>query len=61
MNLWCAKCHTCWTEAVLNVWGPCPFKDCDGKLQPTPPPQITKKPKAPKDAPTYPLLEGTHE
>ena len=60
LKLYCTKCHTCWTEAVLSEWGRCPFVDCDGTLTRTPPPELVKKP-APKEPPTYPLLEVSGE
>ena len=60
MKLWCSKCHTLWTEAVLDVGRKCPFKDCDGHLSAIPPAGIVT-PKHPKEPKTYPLLDVADE
>lgn len=55
-DLWCMTCHTKWTESCLDAQQPCPFKDCEGRLMATPPPNsLTPRPK--KAQPTYPLFE----
>lgn len=38
-KLWCTKCHTLFTEAVLLEWQKCLFTDCDGTLRSVPPPE----------------------
>lgn len=55
MKLWCSQCHTCWTEAVLELGRKCPFKDCGGYLSMTEPAKPTKPTKPTK--PEFPLLE----
>lgn len=55
MKLWCSKCHTQWTEAVLQRHDKCPFTDCDGRLRDVPPtPPAPAKP----ERPTFPLFGG---
>lgn len=42
-KLWCSKCHTCWTEAILLMNQKCPFRDCAGILTPHAPVPPTPK------------------
>jgi hypothetical protein len=61
MNLYCTKCHTCFTERCWNVFGPCPFAGCDGELSLQPPANIVVKPSRKKAKPEYPLFEATEQ
>ncbi len=56
-KLYCNTCHTCWTEACLSAWRPCPFKDCGGTLSHEPPRGVAPKPRPPKEPSSYPLLD----
>jgi hypothetical protein len=59
VNLWCSRCHTCWTEAVLLPGDNCPFKDCGGWLTEQRPATLRPKPDRRKVPATFPLFDDT--
>lgn len=58
VKLYCSACHTCWVEACLAEWKPCPFKGCSGTLRTTLPAALERKPATKKEARSFPLLEA---